>query len=48
MKIKFNLYDRAGVKEYWLVDPAHKTVQVYRIGEDGLYGGRTFIHPATG
>ena len=26
---KFNLYQRAGVREYWIVDPASKSVQVF-------------------
>ena len=26
---KFNLYQRAGVREYWIVDPVGKLVQVY-------------------
>lgn len=34
--IKFNLYRRAGVREYWIVDPDTKMVQVFRL-EDGLY-----------
>lgn len=33
---KLNLYQRAGVKEYWLVDPLSKTVQVFWL-ENGLY-----------
>ena len=38
LKIKFILYERAGVKEYWLVDPANKAVQVYRLGDNSRYG----------
>jgi len=38
MKYKFSLYERFGVKEYWLVDPVYKTVQVYTLGIDKLYG----------
>ena len=33
---KFNLYQRAGVREYWIVDPADKSVQVFLL-EDGRY-----------
>ena len=35
--VKYRLYERAGVREYWVVDPEKKTVQVCRL-EDGLYG----------
>lgn len=38
MKKKRLLYERFGVKEYWIVDPVHKTVQVFILGEDKLYG----------
>ena len=34
--IKYNLYLKAGVKEYWIVDPDTKTVQV-NIMNDGKY-----------
>lgn len=33
---KYRLYQRAGVREYWLVDPASRTVLVHTL-EDGAY-----------
>jgi Uma2 family endonuclease len=38
LKIKFARYERAGVLEYWIVDPAGKTVQAFTLGPDGRYG----------
>ena len=34
---KFHLYERAGVREYWIIDPASKTVSVHTL-EGGRYG----------
>ncbi|PWA12058.1 Uma2 family endonuclease [Pueribacillus theae] len=34
--IKFHRYQRAGVKEYWIVDPAHETIDAYVL-ENELY-----------
>ena len=34
---KFDLYERFGVKEYWIVDQDEKVVEVYRLSEDGPY-----------
>ena len=38
--IKLNKYSEAGVREYWLVDPANKKVIVYLL-EEGL---NTFLY----
>ena len=35
---KFNLYEKSGVKEYWLVDPDEKIVTVFTLQDDGRYG----------
>lgn len=32
--LKLNLYAEAGVKEYWIVDPARKSVFVYNLEQD--------------
>jgi len=37
LTVKYRLYQRAGVREYWIVDPDGKIVQVFRL-EDGFYG----------
>ncbi len=38
LKVKFDRYQRAGVREYWIVDPTGSTVQLYTVGMDGKYG----------
>ncbi|MCL2856683.1 MAG: Uma2 family endonuclease [Oscillospiraceae bacterium] len=35
--IKYNLYQRAGVREYWIVDPGTRTVSVHVLLESGDY-----------
>lgn len=37
-KVKRDLYEKHGVKEYWLVDYDKKTVEVYLLNEDNQYG----------
>jgi len=38
LKTKFELYQRHGVKEYWIVHPNDQTVMVFKLGQDGIYG----------
>lgn len=38
LKTKFDLYQRHGVLEYWIIHPAEQTLLVYKRGTDGLYG----------
>ena len=38
MKNKRRLYQKSGVKEYWIIDPIHKTVQIYKVNKKGRYG----------
>lgn len=35
---KFNLYEIAGVKEYWLISPDIRMLEVFLLGSDGTYG----------
>jgi Uma2 family endonuclease len=34
---KFNLYEAAGVREYWIIDPKTKVVNVFLLQPDGKY-----------
>ena len=38
LKVKYEIYQRYGVKEYWVIHPAEQTLLVYRLSADGLYG----------
>lgn len=35
--VKLELYERHGVKEYWLVDPGNRYIHVYLLDENGKY-----------
>lgn len=34
--VKLRLYQRAGVREYWIADPENKTVQVFLLNSNGI------------
>jgi Uma2 family endonuclease len=34
--VKKEVYERAGVKEYWLLDPNRKTIEIYKNTEEGF------------
>ncbi len=36
--IKFNKYEKAGVKEYWIVEPDTKLISVFLLQSDDRYG----------
>jgi len=43
IKEKFDLYEREGVREYWIVYPGDRAVQVFALTDEGFYNeGRIF------
>jgi len=40
--VKVPVYERAGVRELWLVDPTKRILSIYRL-EDGRYGAPTVV-----
>jgi Uma2 family endonuclease len=45
MQLKFSVYEEAGVREYWIVDPEHEAVIPFVLNERGKYIG---LQPKTG
>ncbi len=41
IRLKFDLYEEAGVKEYWIVYPGEQSVAVFLLNDNGKYKGAT-------
>jgi len=39
VNLKFDLYEEAGVKEYWIINPVEENVIAFTLEEDGRFGG---------
>lgn len=44
---KYQLYERYGVKEYWLVEPANQVIEVFKL-ENGKYALYSFVSSEAG
>jgi Uma2 family endonuclease len=40
---KFRLYEEAGVKEYWIVQPTDQNILVYYLVDNKYYGSKPFV-----
>jgi Uma2 family endonuclease len=38
VRLKFELYEEAGVKEYWIISPAEENLVVFILNDNGEYG----------
>lgn len=39
LDLKFDVYEAAGVKEYWIVHPEEQTLLIYTLDSNGIYKG---------
>ena len=39
IKLKYELYEEAGVKEYWIVNPVEENIVVFLLNEQGKFSG---------
>ncbi len=42
VRLKFDIYEEAGVKEYWLIHPVEQTVIAYTLHENAFGGGKMY------
>lgn len=43
MSIKFDLYQEAGVREYWIVDSKARTILIYVLKDGSYVGERLYV-----
>ena len=48
LSLKFDLYQSAKVKEYWIVDPGNRFVRIYQLNDDGQYDEGTLYENENG
>jgi len=41
IRLKYDLYEEAGVKEYWIIQPAEETISVLNLNKNGKFEGAT-------
>jgi Uma2 family endonuclease len=39
VRLKFELYEEAGVKEYWIINPVEENLVIYILDTEGKFGG---------
>lgn len=44
MKLKYDVYEESGVREYWIVQPEYQNVLIYVLDDSGKFIGK---HPLT-
>lgn len=47
MDTKFDLYQEAGVREYWIIDPLRRMVLLYSLVDEKLVTGKPFLEGDT-
>ena len=41
VRLKYELYEEAGIKEYWIVQPVEENISIFILNDDGKYNGAT-------
>ena len=41
VRLKYELYEEAGIKEYWIVQPVEENISIFILNDDAKYNGAT-------